>query len=84
MYLLQTIRFKDISISKPVDKQKIVDKENLNKAVSAALLWLNDCDLGNYKKCWENGSVYFKNAITEEDLLKALTVLRTPLGKVLS
>ncbi len=59
-----------------------IDKENLEKAISTALLWLNDCDAGEYNKCWENGSKYFKNTVTQEDLNKALIGVRTPLGKV--
>ena len=60
----------------------VEDKETA--AVEAARSWLRLVDEGKYEESFSTAAEYFKNAITENQWLQALTATRKPLGKVLS
>ena len=58
------------------------DKEE--KAVAAAQAWLALVDEGKYGASWETAAVYFKQTITKDTWEHMLTVVRKPLGRLIS
>ncbi len=62
--------------AQPPEKQKA--------AIAAAEKWLALIDAGKYAKGWTKAAGYFKNAITQEKLVKSLNAVRKPLGQVIS
>jgi tetratricopeptide (TPR) repeat protein len=53
-------------------------------AVSAAKKWLTTIDDGHYAESWTSASDYFRNAITRDKWVSALTAVRQPLGDLIS
>ena len=53
-------------------------------AVEAAHAWLGTVDAGEYEKSWEDAAVYFRNAISKDNWIKALNGVRPPLGDLMS
>ena len=62
----------------------VTDEMVEEKALEAALTWLDLVDEGEYAKSWENAVQYFKNTVTEQQWRQALSAVRRPLGKVVS
>jgi hypothetical protein len=53
-------------------------------ATSAAQTWLAVIDNGDYVQSWQNASVFFQSAVTEEKWKSSLETFRKPLGNLLS
>jgi uncharacterized protein DUF4019 len=53
-------------------------------AQKSAEAWLTLADSGKYAETWDEGSQYFKAAITKDRWVSALQGVRSPLGKVVS
>ena len=51
-------------------------------AVKGAKRWLDLVDGGNYRESWNAAATYFKNAISQDQWVKSLNAVRTPLGKL--
>lgn len=60
------------------------DAEKETAAAAAAKTWLALIDSGQYGDSWEIAAAYFKSAITKERWQQTLTVVRKPLGKLVS
>lgn len=58
------------------------DKNAKKEALKSAESWLMLVDTGEYGKSWENASKLFRQAITKDDWVKAISGVRPPLGKV--
>ena len=53
-------------------------------AVESAQAWLALVDSGNFGQSWENAATLFKSAVTQADWEKAVSTVRTPLGKLVT
>jgi len=53
-------------------------------AVESAQVWLALVDGGNFGQSWEDAAALFKSAVTQADWEKAVTTVRTPLGKLVT
>ncbi|MGB9514948.1 MAG: DUF4019 domain-containing protein [Candidatus Acidiferrum sp.] len=53
-------------------------------AQKSAEAWLALTDSGKYGESWEEASSFFKERVSKEHWVNALTSVRSPLGKVLS
>jgi hypothetical protein len=53
-------------------------------ALDAARKWVNLIDEGKYEESWEKAAPVFKESISQQDWVKSLEMVRTPLGSVLS
>jgi hypothetical protein len=51
-----------------------------SEQVSAAQVWLSHIDNGNYSGSWDEASLYFRRAVTEQNWVQALDGVRKPLG----
>ncbi len=58
--------------------------EKEQKAVAAAQTWLALVDEGRYDASWETAAGYFKQTITKDTWEQMLTVVRKPLGRLIS
>jgi hypothetical protein len=69
----------------PISALQALDADSSaeDEAVKAAQLWLDSVDAGNYDASWQDGSQYFKNAITKEKWSSTMNAIRTPLGKLI-
>ncbi|MGD0252812.1 MAG: DUF4019 domain-containing protein [Verrucomicrobiota bacterium] len=53
-------------------------------ATSAAQTWLAMIDQGDYVQSWQNASVFFQSAVTEEKWKSSMDTFRKPLGDLVS
>jgi hypothetical protein len=53
-------------------------------AIESAEAWLALVDGGDFAKSWEEAAGYFKSFVSQSDWEKAVTAVRTPLGKAVS
>lgn len=53
-------------------------------AVESAQAWLALVDGGSYGQSWENAAALFKSAVTQVDWEKAVSSVRTPLGRLVT
>lgn len=67
------------SCKKGIDATKLE-----NEALKSAELWLQLSDNNDFEQCWEKASSYYKNAVKKGELVKSLTAVRKPLGKMIS
>jgi hypothetical protein len=51
-------------------------------ATAAAQKWLAETDNGQYAQSWQDASVYFQNAVSEDKWESALNSVRKPLGNL--
>ena len=58
--------------------------EKEKDALAAADMWLALVDAGKYAESWPETAVYFRNAVTLEQLMQSLKAVREPLGKEIS
>ena len=49
-------------------------------ATAAARKWLAEIDNGQYAQSWQDASVYFQNAVSEEKWESSMNAFRKPLG----
>ena len=61
-----------------------VNLEAETKAIRAAETWLDLVDNGKYAESWEQSAQYFQSAIAKDEWEKTISVVRNPLGKVVS
>jgi Protein of unknown function (DUF4019) len=54
------------------------------RAQMAAETWLGQVDAGKYVASWQEASLYFQGAVTEQAWAASLHGIRKPLGKVVS
>jgi hypothetical protein len=54
------------------------------KAALAAEQWLSSVDAGDYSKSWGEAADYLRAAVTEDEWVRSLNAVRTPLGKLVS
>jgi hypothetical protein len=60
------------------------EAEKKQAAQDAATSWLALVDQGKYGESWEQAAEYFKNAVSKEDWIQAVTAAREPLGAMQS
>jgi predicted SnoaL-like aldol condensation-catalyzing enzyme len=60
------------------------DQQAEKEAVQTAETWLAQVDEGKYSESWEAAAELFKNAVTKEQWVKALTNSRKPLGRLVT
>ena len=60
------------------------NSEMEESATKAAKSWLSLVDSGKYGQSWNESAEYFRNAITKEQWVQSLKILRNPLGKVVT
>ncbi len=53
-------------------------------ALASASAWLALADEGKYPETWDQAAGYFKTAVTRDQWLASLKVVRPPLGKVVT
>jgi hypothetical protein len=58
------------------------DREEL--AVEASNAWLKLVDEGSYRKSWEEGAQYFRNAVSAGQWESSMKAFRKPLGGIIS
>jgi hypothetical protein len=59
-------------------------QEGEDPRVASAKQWLRLVDAGNYSQSWEESGEEFKGAVTRETWEQQLTVVRSPMGAVVS
>lgn len=65
-----------------ISSQTATKPEDL--AQTSAQAWLALTDSGKYPESWQEGSAYFKSAVSQAKWVEMVTPVRNPLGKVLS
>jgi hypothetical protein len=71
-------------VSETVPQQQVKDEQATAAAIEAAKSWLQLIDEGKYSESWAQAAEYFRNNVSEQQWTRALSGVRTPLGKVLS
>lgn len=68
------------------EKEKVTKEfaEREKTAIDVSDAWLKLVDAGEYDKSWDEAAVYFKKAVTKEQLQKSLEAVRKPLGKCIN
>jgi hypothetical protein len=61
-----------------------VNSDKEKAAITSAEKWLGLVDQGEYDKSWQEASVYFKQAVTQNQWRQAIEPLRKPFGKMVS
>jgi len=61
----------------------LADKRE-DQALKASIQWLSLVDEQKYDDSWETASSYFKQAVTKEKWLRAVSSVRDPLGKIIT
>lgn len=80
--VLLAVLFACFAWTQTVTSQTATKPEDL--AQTSAQAWLALTDAGKYAESWQEGSSFFRSAVTQTKWVDALTSVRTPLGKVLS
>jgi Protein of unknown function (DUF4019) len=60
------------------------DNPEIAEAVTTAQNWLSLVDSGQYSESWQTSSEIFRSAINQDQWAQTMTVIRMPLGNLLS